>query len=115
MQRKGIPLLARYRLQIEVDGAQTSGTILYLYPNDISVQMTNPRAEGTKGLHVPHFRMCRSQWLAMPEGNIVERFTPRGLETAQKLLRELYEDYRRAGQTDPDPSRPVGDAPEAGK
>jgi tetratricopeptide (TPR) repeat protein len=107
MNRTDVPLLARHHLQIEVDGVQVSGEIVSLYPNDISIQMTNPKAEGTKGTHVPHFQMHRSQWLAMPEGDIMERITPRGLEVAHRLLRELYQDYRRAGQTDPDPSRLV--------
>lgn len=40
-----------------VDGVEVHGVITYLYPNDITVVMTDPAGSLSCGLHVPYFAM----------------------------------------------------------
>jgi hypothetical protein len=79
------------RITLTVEGQAVEGEIIQLLPNDIEVQITAPYTEGTRSLHVPHFMMGHEpNRLSDENGHI----TPRGIEKAEKLLAEIYEECR---------------------
>ena len=51
-------------VRIVVDGVEVVGEIVSLYPNDMSVVITSPISGLGTDLHVPHFAMASSNWLA---------------------------------------------------
>ena len=79
------------KITLTVEGQVVEGEIVHLLPNDIQVKITAPYAEGTRGLHVPHFMMGHEpNRLSDENGHI----TLRGIEKAEKLLAEIYEECR---------------------
>lgn len=82
------------KITVTIDGQTIEGEIVQLLPNDITIRITTPPFEGTKGLHVPHFAMVhRPNHFADEEGQI----TARGVERAERLLTEIYTACRERG------------------
>ena len=76
---KNVPITA------VIDGVEISGTILWLYPNDIEVEYKGRR----NGLHVPYFSMDAAHRLATTEDCVATGLTDRGRQHAERLLAEL--------------------------
>jgi hypothetical protein len=75
-----------------IDGQQVEGQITSLRRNDMTVRITSPHTEISTVLHVPHFAMVsKENWLCDEEGQI----TPRGIERAETLLKEIYTIYQK--------------------
>jgi hypothetical protein len=75
------------KITLTIDGQSIEGEIVRLLPNDVTVRITNPPFDETKGLHVPHFMMgYKKHHLQDEKGKI----TPRGVEKAERLLAEIY-------------------------
>ena len=79
------------KITLTVKGQAVEGEIVLLLPNDIEVKITAPYTEGTRSLHIPHFMMGHEpNRLSDEDGHI----TRRGMEKAEKLLAEIYEECR---------------------
>jgi len=79
------------KITLTIEGQIVEGEIIHLLPNDIEVRITAPYADATRSLHVPHFMMGHEpNRLSDENGHI----TQRGVEKAEKLLAEIYEECR---------------------
>ena len=75
-------------VSIVVDGVEVRGKIVCLYPNDITVEITDPVAGLSSGVHIPHFAMgARSVATSVAP-------TAYGRETAERLLKAIYDHSR---------------------
>jgi hypothetical protein len=85
-------------IEIFVDGVPITGLITALYPNDLTVEITQPVKDLRTGVHVPHFAMYPQNRLATYENGKTTAITERGRQRAEDLLRVLYE-YSRGSST----------------
>lgn len=75
-----------FLVETEIDGITVKGEIVFLAPNDITVEIKTPYEGVSSGLHVPHFAMAsKEQWL-MIDGKITEK----GRKVALNTLEEIY-------------------------
>jgi hypothetical protein len=81
-------------IHITVEDVAVSGEILTVYPNDMSVIITQPVSGLGTMLHVPAFAMARVNWLATLDGQNTVAVTERGWERAAQLLLCLYDHSR---------------------
>jgi hypothetical protein len=77
--------------EISVDGVTLKGRILWLYPNDIEVEILEPFNGLRTGVHVPYFAMYPVNRLATTVAGHTTALTTRGRERAEQLLRDLYQ------------------------
>ena len=91
MPRDEFVPLRNLAVTTSVQAVPVRGEILWLYPYDIEVEITEPYSGFRTGLHVPLFAMARVNWLATFDGRITTEITPRGRERAERLLQDLYE------------------------
>jgi hypothetical protein len=73
---------------IVVDGVEVRGRIACLYPNDITVEITDPVAGLSSRVHIPYF--------AMSARSVATSIAPTayGRETAEWLLKAIYDHSR---------------------
>ena len=73
-----------------VDGVELRGEIDALYPNDITVIITSPVGGLSSGIHIPYFAMGHHQ-MATGRAGRTTGITPHGQQSAEWLLKHLYE------------------------
>lgn len=82
--------LRNIAIQVEVDGIEITGEILFARFNDLSVVIHTPVSGLGTGLHVPWFRNGYPQFALATRAGLTER----GTREARWLLKELF-DYSR--------------------
>jgi hypothetical protein len=78
---------------IVIDGVEVRGEITCLYPNDITVEITDPVAGLSSGVHIPYFAMGVNSVGATINRHVTS-ITAHGQKTAEWLLRAIYNHSR---------------------
>ena len=73
---------------IVVDGVEVRGEITCLYPNDMTVEITDPVAGLSSHVHIPYFAM------GVHSVGTTIGVTPHGQKTAEWLLTAIYNHSR---------------------
>jgi hypothetical protein len=82
--------LRDYAIRTTMDGLTIEGRILYLYPNNMEVEITSPFGGQHTGSHVPYFAMSNGTLYASIENGRTVGLTEYGRERAYDHLRTLY-------------------------
>jgi hypothetical protein len=80
-------------IAILVDDVEVRGKITTLYPNDLTVVITEPVSGLSSGLHIPWFAMHVRAVATALQGRTAA-ITPYGQEQAERLLRRCYNYWR---------------------